>query len=163
MTCLSVQLGDLIIDGDTEDGDGHIWTWTILDGWFDSTAVRVAQQEVPGTGETITLARENARAITLEIIASNPGLPRPPALGLLGVGQVRVQAKAAGHAVFVPKLLIVQDTEFGAGHLSAFVRRVGPMKDEVLGDAHAMRFQFPLLAPDPLRYEGTGGSGTGHE
>lgn len=163
MTCLTVQLDSLIMDGATPDGDGHIWTWQTLDGWWDTPPVRVAQQEVAGQGETITLARQNARPIALTVTATNPGVPRPLPLGELGIGQARVAIRTAAHAVWVPKLLIVQDTEFGAGHLSAFVRRVGTVKDAVLGELHAAQFQIALLAPDPLRYEGTGGSGTGHE
>lgn len=165
MTCLPLTFDTLVVDGVTPDANGTVWTWTVLDGWFDSPPVRVAQQEIPGTGETITLARQNARPITLELVATLPELPAPAPLGLDGIGAARVLAKTAGHCVFVPHLLIVTDVEFGAGHLSSLVRRVGTMKDAIVGDLRGLRVQYPLLAPDPLRYEGVDGgvTGTGHE
>lgn len=160
---LSVQLGNLVADGATADDDGHVWTCHAIDGWYDSTAVRVAQSETAPAGEVITLARENARAISLTLTASNPGLPAPEPLGKDGIGAARALLKLNAHIVYVPTLLIVEDTEFSAGSLSAYVRRVGAVKDTVLGENIAVMFQLPLLAPDPLRYEGTSGSGTGHD
>jgi hypothetical protein len=161
--CLSVQLADLILDGTTPDANGTVWTVTKLDGWFDSTVLRVAQAEVQPLGEVITVARENGRPLTLEAWATTSTDLSPEPLGTAGIGLARATAKTAGRCVYVPALLIVGDDEFGAGTLSALVRRVGQVKQDVIGKQLALHVQWQLLAPDPRRYEGATGAGTGHD
>lgn len=146
--CPTVRFPTLTADGLTPDGDGILWTVTQLDGWWDTTAVRIAASEVQPVGELITVARENARAIVLGLVASNP-LPGIPLGGVLCMTAIDT-LHAAIRAVYVPKLMEVIDP---VNDYHALVKLVGPIKSAILGESVAVRFQVPLLAEDPLRYD----------
>lgn len=163
MSCIPIQIADLLVDEVTTDSNGVVYTATVFDGWFDGPPVRIATQEVQPIGEVITVARENARAITLELVATIPPMPVPARkMTDLEIGATTVVIRSVFNCLYVPTLLIVDDVEFGAGTLSSLVRRVAPIKRQPVGDHVGVRFQILLSAPDPLRYEGATGSGTGH-
>lgn len=147
--CLSAQLGDLIADGATEDDDGILWSVTSIDGWYDSTQVRSATQEREPVGEVITVARENARAIVVNLDAF---LPAKQALGALAFTAIAT-AKRAGRCVYVPELLTVTDPLRAT---QALVRRTGSIKTAIVGELVVVQAQIPLTAPDARRYAPTG-------
>lgn len=148
MTCPTVTLGSLVMDGATPDANGTIWTVTALPGWHDTTGMRSATAEAQPVGELITVARENARAIALEVTAAT-AKPFATKLGDVRCFEAVETLKAAGRCVLVPTLMLVTDPVLAA---QALVRRVGPIKTSMQGNFHSMHFLVPLLAPDPRRY-----------
>lgn len=142
--CVAAVGGGFLADGATPDVDGILYTVSSLDGWWDTTAQRTGTQEQQPAGETVTAPRENARPITLEIVASNPlpGVPLGSVLCFTAVEKI----KAAFAAVYVPVTLEVVDA---VNDRTALVRRTGPTRTAILGQCAAVRVQVPLLATNP--------------
>lgn len=145
---LTARLGSLIIDGATSDGDGLVWSVTAIDGWYDSTQVRSGTQEIEPVGETITVARQNGRAINLKLDCKLDESVASDRLGGLAFSAVET-IKAAARCVEIPTLLTVTDPVRAT---KALVRRVGPVHTAFLGRLVVVQAQVPLLAEDPRRY-----------
>lgn len=150
MTCPAVTLGGKLLDGGP-DADGIVWATQRLDGWWDSTSIRSALLEAQPMGELVTVGRENARALVLQVIAMSP-TPNVTPLGEVGIFRASETIKAAARAVYLPALMLVNDPIIAA---QAYVRRVGAIKQTIIGQLVAAQFQIPLLAPDPRRYRQT--------
>lgn len=151
MACFPVTLSSLVIDGTTLDADGVLWTPKVLLGWFDGAPIDQARQPVLPVGEVITNARERARPIVLEALATSPQ-QNSTALGDDCYRAIE-RAKLAGRCIYAPVTITVTDPALGALHAS--VRRSGDQSLQVtiLGALHAVRVQWLLLAQDPRRYE----------
>lgn len=157
MACPSVVLqnqisdtpsGSVTIDGETPDTNGNLWTLSSLQGWWDTTDLRVERQEVGGRGETITVTKELGRAIVLEALVTSP-TPNSVPLGELLWASTEI-AKAAGRCLYSPGLIFVTDP---TNTLHSHVWRVGPIKSAIIGPLAAVQIQWQLLAPDPMRYD----------
>ena len=151
MSCPSITLGGLVMDGVTLDANGTLWTPTRLDGWWDNTQMSSATQQAQPLGEVVTVARENGRALSLEVTATSP-TPFSTRLGEVGCWEAIETFKAAVRSVLLPSLMLVTDP---VRALQAIVRRVGPMKSTINGNVVSVHFIAPLLAPDPRRYSQT--------
>lgn len=151
VTCPPITLGALLIDGVTPDANDTLWTPTRLDGWWDSTQMGSSTQPAQPLGEIITVARDNGRALSLEVTATSSE-PNSLRLGDVGIFQAIEVMKAAARAVLLPTLLLVNDPVLNA---QALVRRVGPVKSTINGALVSVHFLVPLLAPDPRRYRQT--------
>lgn len=156
--CIGVAIGSFVADGVTADGDGVVWTVQKLEGWFDSAAVRVEYAEMLPVGQVVTLVRENARAISLQLVAHNaaPDLPLGAALCFTAMDSIEPPFAC----VYAPDAFAVTDPLLT---LYANVRRVGPIQKRVIGESVAVRFLIPLLAEDPYRYDTAPGVGTAYD
>lgn len=148
----SCTLNGLVIDNTTLDGNGTAWQFISLDGWWDSTPIRVATQETQPAGEVVTVARENGRPLVLTAIASTL-TPNTTKLGKTACFQAIATAKDAGRCVLAPVLLTVVDP---IQTLHALVQRngsSGTLKSQILGESHSLMVTWQLFAPDPNRYD----------
>lgn len=139
---------DLAMDGATPVADGYVWTLQSIEGWFDSPGMRVAQFEVQPLGEVVTLARENARALALTVVAHAVDGQTP--LGEALCFAAMDYADPVFNCVYLEKSLNVQDP---LQSLFADVRRVGSVQKRVLGAGVAVQFLVPLLCRDPYVYD----------
>lgn len=142
--CVRATVGAWVADGETPDANGIVYTVEAADGWY-SPATRSATMEAQPRGEAITVAQELGRHVTLTVVAHNPG-------GQIGLGAPAAFAsmeaiKAAFRAVFAPVVLSIVDPQ--ELPLAARVRRVGPIKQQIVGASSAVRFSIPLLAESP--------------
>lgn len=151
MTCPSITVGGLVMNGLTLDPNDTLWTPTRLDGWWDSTQMSSATQQAQPLGEVVTIARDNGRALSLEVTATSSE-PNSVRLGDVGCFQAIETFKAAMRAVLLPSLMLVTDP---VRALEAYVRRVGPVKSSINGKLVDVHFIVPLLAPDPRRFSQT--------
>lgn len=151
MACYPVNLHGLVMDGINPDGDGILWTPTKLEGWFEGAPVDQARQPTLPVGEIITNARERARAIVLEAVASSA----QPNVLPLGNDCFRAieTAKAAGRCIYSAVTLLVTDPFLGALHASVRRSADQSFQVQILGELHSVRVQWLLLAQDPRRYE----------
>jgi hypothetical protein len=160
--CVTVVVGSFVADGITPDSNGIVWTVQRIDGWFDSTAARVATADHLPFGEVVTLVRENARAIALTLVAHAlplvdlTTLPLGAALCFTAMDSIEVPFAC----VYAPATLEVVDPVLD---LFAAVRRVGPIQKRILGESVAVRFLIPLLAEDPYRWDGGPGVGSSYD
>lgn len=154
MDCVSLQIGSLLADGVTGDGDGIAYTVENLDGWWDSPSSRIETTEVQPVGEVITVARTNGRALALTMTAHMPpaGDVVTDALGMT-LCQTAIQTVKDTFAgmVYSAATLTVTDP---VNTLAANVKLVdpagqGPIQASIVGDAVMVRFLIQMLAPDP--------------
>lgn len=161
-----VTLGSLLIDGTTPDIWSNLYSWTKLDGWFDSPQISLLTQQRSGLGLVQSVNDVGGRVISLEgvISAQQPsagGVSRK--VGTSGYASMRIM-KQAVQALFAPVVLDVNEFD---QELHSAVWQTGPIHfdlDGSGGDLVAIRFQIPLIAPDPRRYNGdtTQGLTAGH-
>lgn len=149
---IGIELGSAIIDEATADSQGNVYMWSKLDGWFDSPQMSLITQQRSGLGLIQTVNDVGGRVLSLEgaIIAQGGknGALNDSAFQSMAV------FKAAIQALFAPTLLVVHE---GWSDLQALVWQTGPAHFDIDGsggDLVAVRFQVPLIAPDPRRYAG---------
>lgn len=147
MSDVSIVVDTFVADGATADGDGIVWSYKQLDGWWDSASVAVSRADAQPFGEIVTHVRENGRPLALQLVAHAPVLSDP--LGPLLCFTATESIDTAFKCVYQEKVLEVIDPVLD---LHASVRRVGPIRHTILGNCVAVRFLIPLLAPDPYRY-----------
>lgn len=154
MDCVSLQIGSLLADGVTGDGDGIAYTVENLDGWWDDPSSRIETTEVQPVGEVITVARTNGRALALTMTAHAPPagdvVTVPLGMTLCQTAIATVKAAFAG-AVYTAIPMTVSDP---VNTLTADVKLVdpagqGPIQTSIVGDAVMVRFLIQMLAPDP--------------
>lgn len=153
---ISIELGSAVFDETTPDEFDNVYSWSKFDGWFDSPQITLGTQQRSGLGLVQSVADVGGRVMSLEgaITAFQSNPKRPTAIGTNGY-QSMALLKAAVQALFAPTNLIVHE---GWNDLHAVVWQTGPMHfdlDGSGGDLVAVRFQIPLIAPDPRRYNGT--------
>lgn len=148
--CITLAINGFLADSVTPDGNGAAWTVERIDGWWDSGSLRVEIDEVQPAGEEITRARENGRPLVVEVVAHAPG--GATALGELGCYLAVTSIEVPFRILYEPVTMTVTDPVL---ELHALVRRVGEIKHAIIGKSAAVRFQIPLLAPDPYRYDGS--------
>lgn len=142
--CMALSFPGFVADGVTPDGDTIIYTVQALDGWFDSPPIRTGTLEANPRGETITVARENARTVDVQIVAHTlGGLPLGSPLCFTAVRSI----KTAFRALYVPVLMDVLAPS--GQERTMLARRVGPIKTQILGESAAVRFDIPMLGEDP--------------
>lgn len=152
MTCPPVVLNTLTADGATADGDGIVWDVSSITGWFDTTAATISRQPKLPAGETITAARENARAVVLTLLART-ATPAATALGDLVWTAMETAKTAVRGALYVPVTMTVTDPALGALHAAVRLADGNNVSMAILGELHSLKVQFLLLAEDPARYE----------
>lgn len=143
-----VDLGGLLIDEDTQSGSGAVWVPTSLDGWWDTPDASLATSPVQPSGETITNARFNSRAISAEFVARHPvnGWALTPQQVFSAMQEIKF---AISQGVVAPVLLRVTDPLLA---LESLVRLAQPLRSRIEGTAAALTVQVPLTCPDPRRY-----------
>jgi hypothetical protein len=144
-TFSSATSDTFVADGVTADVNGIVYTVQSLTGWWDSPPVRSATMEAQPWGEFPTVYRENARAITLVLVA-HASLPNTPLGSLLCFTAIAMIKAAVFQALSVPVLLEVADA---VNDVSTLVRLASPVRVSILGAAVAVKAQIMLLAPDP--------------
>lgn len=152
VTCPPVVLNALTADGATPDGDGIVWTVSELSGWFDTTPATISRQPRLPAGETITAARENARALVLVLLATT-ATPNASALGDLIYTAMETAKTAVRGALYVATTITVTDPALGALHAAVRLADGNNVSMAILGEQHSLKVQFLLLAEDPARYE----------
>lgn len=158
-TPVVVTLNGFVFDGITPDLNGVLWDWQSLDGWFDTTAITVTQQPFAMGGSTVTIARQEARPLTLTALAH---MPSTAPMGDLVYASMR-RLKAAVNALYGPVTLEVQEPGLT---LVSGVRLTGPILSTfntipssasrasvITGTRREVQFLIPLVAPDPRRYQ----------
>lgn len=151
-----VTIGSFVFDGATPDIWSNVFSWSKLDGWFDSPQISLLTQQRAGLGLVQSVNDVGGRVIALSgaITALQPGsggVSRK--VGVTGYASMRI-LKAAVQALFAPIVLTVDERDI---ELHAAVWQTGPIHfdlDGSGGDLVAVRFQIPLIAPDPRRYNG---------
>ena len=143
-TCPKVTLNGIDFD-DTADSDGIIWSWTSLDGWWDSPDVRLETSEFHPDGLSYTVGRHNGRAIVLSGYAAIP--EGSPALWFTAARTLA----AACNIVRTAAVLYVDEPI----PTRASVRRSTRYRVRRVGELRGMEFDVPLLAADPRKYSQT--------
>lgn len=145
--CLTLITETFTADTVTPDGDGICYTVQSIDGWFDSPPVRSGSLELNPRGISVAVIRENARVINVVLVAHT--LDRQTPLGAAFCFAAMRTIKTEFRAVHASMLMDV--TPPGGSFNSLRVRRIGPIKQEILGNVVAVRFNIPMLAEDPRR------------
>lgn len=144
--CVAIAVPGFVADGSTPDANGIVYSPTVVGGWWDSIPLRSATAEVQPRGEFVTVAQELGRDVDLVIVAHT--LDGRSALGPVLCFTAIETIKAAFRIVFVPVAFQVVDPY---ADRTVQARRVGPIKQQILGKSVAVRASIPLLAPDPRR------------
>lgn len=141
----TVRFGDVTVGSPAVvDADGAQWVLSRIQGWHGGVPVRGERQERPGAHGTF--AERAWRDGRLTIVEGAVLCPSRA----VAASAVRVLAAVLADGQFGE--LEVVDADEGA--LSARVRLgAEPTVDWVRGST-TVRYQFPLYAPDPLRYGG---------
>jgi hypothetical protein len=147
---LIVNLNGLLIDGQTADPDGNVWDTLLFDGWWDPPTSKVTTAEVTPIGETVTVARFEARAIAAQFLAHNKVNGWP--LGSVALFQAIKRIKSVLEATLAPVPMYVTDP---IQNLQSQIRLNTGMKVAIQGDRGAVTFNVPILCPDPRRYNQT--------
>lgn len=145
---LIVNLNGLVMDGQTLDADGTMWrVLEPFDGWWDSPASTITTADVSPIGQTVTVARFEARAVVLNVLARHQ--VDGQALGALRIMQAMRRLRASIDATLAPVPMKVTDP---LQALQSQVRLQTGMKTAIQGDQGAVTFQVPIICPDPRRY-----------
>lgn len=143
---LTINLNGLIIDGQTPDPDGTVWSALKFDGWWDPPTTTVTTGDVTPIGQTVTIARFEARAIAAEFLAHHALDNLPLVNGCFSAIQ---RLKRAIDATLIPVPMLVNDPLLA---LRTQVRLNTGMKIAIQGDRGMVDFSVPILCPDPRRY-----------
>lgn len=146
-TCITAELNGLLFDGDTADGDGVVYSWQDIAGWWDSPDLGIVTDQRP-VGVSESVVNMGGRSITLTCLAHDPLLGHK--LGLKQYKAIRTVKTFCG-LEFVSGLLKVNEPGIT---LQSRVRLSSPIRTKRQAGV-SVQFQVPLLAPDPRRYDAT--------
>lgn len=149
LTSVTCTLDGFVFGTNAADSNGVVWEWQELAGWFDTTDLRVASNERNPVGNTITVARRNARQISMTALARMPNSSAP--LDDLYWKSVRKIHSACDLSSRTGLLKVIEPDVT----LQAQVRAAQPIRSRMFGNRHLAQFVIPLTAPDPRRYNFT--------
>lgn len=149
-----LTLNSWVFDGATLDADNCVYSWQSIDGWFDTPDLAIVPNP-RATGVQLGVVREGGRTIALNGVITdiNPSVP----LGQRAYAAMR-RLKANCQPTFGPALLTVEEDPVAPLILTALVRLTAPIRFQIEGSGGTIacvKFQIPLLAPDPRRYDVT--------